>query len=79
MGISTLTAIIIQDRGDDILCEGGGPDPATGKYVAWISLREGHRGPRPLLVSEPVYGTEAEAKAAAEKIVADVRQQDIIK
>lgn len=78
MGISNLTALIIQDRGDDILCQGGGPDPATKKYVGWISLQEGHRGPRPLLSTEPVYNTEDEAVIAMKKIVEDVRKLSII-
>lgn len=78
MGISSLTAFIIQDRGEDILVQAGGPDPATGKYVGWISLQEGHRGPRPLLSTEPIYATKEEATAAMEKIVADVRKTTII-
>lgn len=79
MGISALTALIIQDRGDDILCQAGGPDPETKKYAGYISLQEGHRGPRLLLNTEPIYATKKKAIAAMQKIVEDVRKAEIIK
>jgi hypothetical protein len=79
VGISALTALIIQDPSNDILCQVGGPDPETGKYVGWISLQEGHRGPRPLLSTKPIYGTKGEAVAAMQKIVEDVRKLELMK
>jgi hypothetical protein len=77
MGISLITALIIKDNGDAILCQAGGPDPETGKYVGWIALDRQERGPRPLLNTQPIYATKAEAKAAMEKIVEEVRKADL--
>lgn len=78
MGISRLTALQIQDGGESILCQAGGPDPETGKYSGWISVNQGHRGPRPLLNTQPIYNSEMEAEAAMKRIVEDVRATNLM-
>jgi hypothetical protein len=70
MGVSRLTAAIIQSRGDDVVCSYGGP--VEGKYVGWITLGPEDRY-RPLLNTEPVYDTGDDAKAAMERVVAEIR------
>ena len=79
MGITLITGLTIQNRGDEIECLAGGPDPDTGKYLGWIYLNESGRIPRPLLNTEPIYGTEGEAVEAMTKIVADVPKVDLMK
>lgn len=75
MGISMITALQIQ--GDGIMCQAGGPDPENGKFVGWISVEGDHKGPRPLLNTEPIYESEYEAVKAMQKIVADIRAMDL--
>jgi hypothetical protein len=71
-GITNLTAMIIASR-DDIICTSAGP--VDGKYIGWITLGPESRC-RPLLNTEPIYGSHEEATKAMESIVAETRQKE---
>ncbi len=71
MPISNLTAIIIQNRGEDVYADAGGPSE-NGKYTGWILLKESRF--HPLLNSEPVYDTFDEAKCAMEDLIMEIRK-----
>jgi hypothetical protein len=53
---------------EDIIVNAGGPSKLNGKYVGWIT-----RGPeshcRPLLSTEAIFDTPAQAKEAMQNIV----------
>jgi len=82
MGISVMTALVIQSRGDDIHCEAEGPccavgDEAHGKWVGWINLYRDGEFDHPLLDSGPRFNTADEAIDAMKKLVAEIRQMKI--
>jgi len=73
--ISLRTALIIQSN--DVLCEAGGPDPATGKFCGWIM--ENVERWAPLLNTEPIYETAEVAQKAMRDTVAIIRAADLSK
>ena len=79
MGVSMLTAMIIQSRGKDVKCLAGGPDKSTGKYVGWITLFQDGEYDHELLSSEPIYETKGKAIKAMRDFVAEIRAVDLKK
>ncbi len=76
--ITKMTALIIASNPEeDISCSFGGP-AENGKYVGWISLwrKDDHKGPRPLLSTEPQYSSGADAILAMEKVVKEIREHE---
>lgn len=72
MGVSVLTALTVQNPENDIRCQAGGP--VNGKWAGWITLYKDEMYHRPLLSTEPVYDSEADAKRAMEKTVEEIRK-----
>ena len=76
MGISRLTGMIIQSRGDDIKCDVGGPDK-NGKYVGWIMLYQDGEFDHALLDSGPSFNSEKAALEKMEALVTEIRGMDL--
>ena len=72
-GISKLTAYEIAGNPDDIVITYGGPDEKTGKFVGWITRGPGHNF-KPLLNTDPIYDTPAQAKQAMKDMVAQIKE-----
>ena len=74
--MTRLTALIIQGN-DTVYASSYGP--IDGKFGLYIGMMDespsGSQRPRDLLTSEPIYPTAVAAKAAAIKIIADVRRK----
>ena len=66
--MTRITAFIIATN--DVDCTAAGPSE-DGKYAGWISRMENDKY-RPLLNTEPIYDSEAEAVQAMEEIVTAV-------
>ncbi len=62
--MTLLTAFIIQ--GNSIICDGGGPDKKTGKWVGWIMKDEERWSP--ILNTEPIYGSKKRSCNSYEKL-----------
>ena len=75
MGLSLYTEIVIQNN-DSVKCDAGGPTE-SGKYCGWILLDID--GWHPLLNSDPIYDSHADAVAAMQKIVDAVKTADLTK
>ncbi len=75
--LTRMTARLIQDDPEAYASAYG---PMDGKYGIYIGTYDetpsGSKRPRDLLTSEPIYATAEEAKAAAEKIIQEVRESD---
>ena len=78
MGMSRLTALIIQTNGNNIKCDAAGPSPENGKYSGWINLWKRGAFHQPLLNSEPVYESEEKAIEAMKEVVKAVRAADVM-
>ena len=74
-GITLLTAIVIHSN-DDVECNGGGPDPETGKFVGWITHGLAKRY-RPLVSTKPIYDSKEAATEAIESLVKQIRSKTI--
>lgn len=74
-----LTALIIQSRGDDIVCDAGGPTKKEGKYVGWIQLYRNGEYDHDLVSTEPVYDSKQDAIFAMQELVKTVRAMDLKK
>lgn len=74
--MTRLTALIIQSRGDDIVCTAGGPNK-NGKFSGWIELYRNGEFDHALLSSEPVYTSEEVATEEMRKIVKQVRSAEL--
>ena len=71
MGISMLTALMIQNPDNDIRCLAGGP--VGGKWTGWISLYRDGQLHSDLLSTQPVYASKSKAVGAMKKLVEDIR------
>jgi hypothetical protein len=76
MAISNLTAIIIGAGGDDIVCDGAGPDYHSGKWSGLISLWQ-DKTPHidPLVSTNPIYSTKEEAVKAMQDLVTQIQKE----
>ena len=77
MGVSFLTALIIQSRGKDVKCLAGGPSKDKRKYAGWISLYRDGEYDHDLLSTEDIYNSKKEAVNAMKKIVSEIRSMDL--
>lgn len=76
--MNLLTALIIQSRGDDIVCDAGGPTE-NGKYSGWIQLYRNGEYDHDLVSTEPVYDSKQDAIFAMQELVKTVRAMDLKK
>jgi hypothetical protein len=76
MGVTMLTALIIQSRGDDVKCEYTGPDK-DGMYTGWINLYRDEEYDHPLLDSGPTFKEKKIAIETMEGIVVQIREIDL--
>ena len=76
MGISMLTAMIIQSRGDDVKCEVAGPNK-DGKYIGWINLYQDSEYDHALLDSGPAFDSKDAALEKMESVVKQIRNMDL--
>lgn len=72
-GMTRLTGMIIQSRGDDIVCAAGGPSRENGKFCGWIELYRNGEYDHALLSSPAIYDSEEVAIKEMENIVTKVR------
>ena len=66
-----ITAMIIATR-DDLMFDASAKPAENGKYIGWISLPP-EDNYRPLINSEPIYDTAADAVAAMKEVAVKVR------
>jgi len=71
--MTLLTAMIIQTRGDDVVCAAGGPSK-EGKYSGLVELHSNGDYDHLLLSSEPEYESALAAVNAMENVVRQVRE-----
>ena len=73
--MTRLTALLIQG-GSEVFASSFGPiDGKYGLYVGTLDeAPSGHKRPRPLLTSEPIYETPELAKSAADELILEVRK-----
>ena len=75
--MNMITAMIIQSRGDDIVCSAGGPTKDNGKWVGWITLYRDGEYDHELLSSQPVFDTKKDAVEYMKGVVKSVREMDL--
>jgi hypothetical protein len=76
MGITILTAMIIQTRGDDVKSLAGGPS-AEGKYANYIYLfKEDGRPDHLMLSTKPYFNTSKEAVEFGNRTINNIRNSD---
>jgi hypothetical protein len=72
MGVSRITALIIQTRGKDVVCDVGGPSEED-KYYGLISLHRNGEFDHDLLSTEPIFNTKEQALIAMQDTVKQIR------
>jgi hypothetical protein len=72
--MTRITAMLIQGDPEVYASSFGPIDGKYGLYVGTLDeAPSGHKRPRDLLTSEPVYATAEEAKSAAEQVIKQIR------
>ena len=79
MGLSRMSAMMIQGNGDNVKCAAGGPCKETGKWAGWIELWKDGRLHTPIVSTQPAYDSKEEAVKAMEDLVEEVRKLDLSK
>lgn len=76
--MTRLTAMLIQNDSEVYASSFGPIDGKYGLYVGTLDeAPSGHKRPRDLLTSEPIYMSPEEAKSAAERVIHKVRGSSI--
>ena len=74
-----LTALIIQERPQDIVCTAGGPNK-NGKWAGWINLHKPNGDyDHPLISTNAVYDSKRKAIKAMKDLVKEVMAMDLDK
>ncbi len=72
MSISNYTALVIANN-PNVGANVGGPSD-NGKYVGWIEIKETKKSKyHPLLNTEPIYDTKADALKAMQKTIDEIK------
>lgn len=72
-GISMLTALIIQNNGDNILCSSG-QDEKSKKWHGFIYLKKGGAVHTELISTDPAFETQETAESAMKALVDEIRR-----
>ncbi|MFA6228461.1 MAG: hypothetical protein WC668_04760 [Patescibacteria group bacterium] len=67
--------LVIQNRGDDVKCDAGGPSKKGGKFVAWINLYNYGEYHRPVLNTNDIFDSAEQAISWAERFVNAIRTE----
>ena len=74
--MSILTALIIRTNGENIHCEGAGPDK-DGKYAGFVELWKDDRLHDILVQTRHTYSTRQEAVDTMKRLVTEVCEMDL--
>lgn len=78
MGLSMMSALMIQGNGDNVKCEAGGPHKETGKWAGWINLYKHGDFHTAIVSTQGIYDSKEEALKAMEALVEEVREMDLL-
>ncbi len=76
MGVSMMSALIIQTRGDDVRCEAK-LDQGTMQYVGWIMLYRGEHFDHPIIDTGPSFDTAEDALNYCQSLVKQIREMKL--
>lgn len=77
LGVSMITALTIQNNGDDIVCSSG-EDKKSKKWKGFIHLYKEGRFHCELISTDPAFDSSQLAEQRMQKLVEDIRKLDLL-
>jgi hypothetical protein len=77
MGISRLSALIIQSRGDEVRPEVLGQSTENDKWAGALSLYKGMEFDYHIVTTSPVHDTEEEVVPRMQELLDEIREMEL--